>query len=308
VIPLFNKEQAIGYSIQSVLRQDTPPNELIIVDDGSTDRSAQIVTELLSGSGGNISWRIISQEQAGVSAARNKGATEARGRYIAFLDADDEWLPGYLSEIERLALHFPSATFLSTRSARTNAVGTITPEPTALPTDFFGLVEHPLATYRKGFGILNASSVAIRDDAWQRSPGFPTGYSVGEDMFLWLYLCLSEVLAHSSAALSIYHTEYSTLQLRKGLVGYHFTYFLGTPEGRALLANGELVRFLCSNLLGQIVERRLIGDSAVQIELTRLSRALPWSATLKCHAAAAAPLSLLRIADWARKALWQRSS
>ena len=92
VIPLFNKEAAIETTIRSVLDQTRLPDELIIVDDDSSDRSVANAERALANAPEGLRWRILSQANAGVSAARNHVAAESSSQYIAFLDADDEWL------------------------------------------------------------------------------------------------------------------------------------------------------------------------------------------------------------------------
>lgn len=87
VIPACNAEKYIARAVESVLKQTRPADEIIIVDDGSTDNTADVVR----GFGDRV--RLIQQPNAGVSAARNAGIRAARGNWIAFLDADDEWLP-----------------------------------------------------------------------------------------------------------------------------------------------------------------------------------------------------------------------
>jgi glycosyltransferase involved in cell wall biosynthesis len=91
IIPLYNKEQYIKKTLLSVLNQTFSNFEIIIIDDGSTDKSADIVKEIDSDK-----INLINQENAGPSNARNRGIEEAQGEYLAFLDADDEWLPNKL--------------------------------------------------------------------------------------------------------------------------------------------------------------------------------------------------------------------
>lgn len=85
IIPLYNKEKTILQSIESVLSQSYRDIELIVVDDGSTDNSVSVVESI-----DDNRLRLITQENAGPSAARNTGAKEAKGDWIVFLDADDE--------------------------------------------------------------------------------------------------------------------------------------------------------------------------------------------------------------------------
>jgi GT2 family glycosyltransferase len=91
VIPCYNAERYIAATIESVLAQEHPGLELIVVDDGSKDGSVDLVCRLFP------QVRIERQANAGVAAARNRGIGLARGDYIAFVDADDIWLPGKLA-------------------------------------------------------------------------------------------------------------------------------------------------------------------------------------------------------------------
>jgi glycosyltransferase involved in cell wall biosynthesis len=96
ILPVYNGERFLAEALQSVLDQDFPDQEALVVDDGSTDGT----TTVLEGFGSRI--RVLRQEHAGVAAARNRGLEEARGTYIAFQDADDLWMPGRLrAQMER---------------------------------------------------------------------------------------------------------------------------------------------------------------------------------------------------------------
>lgn len=108
VIPLYNKEKSIASTLQSVYEQTYTDYEVVIVNDGSTDGSANVVKDFVSRM--KIEdWRlkIVSQENAGVSAARNRGIMEARGEYVAFLDGDDLWDKDFLKELVRLMEDYP---------------------------------------------------------------------------------------------------------------------------------------------------------------------------------------------------------
>lgn len=103
VIPLYNKAHTITRSLTSVMRQEFTDFEVIVIDDGSTDNGRDIILSNFQDS----RIKVIPQQNAGVSAARNRGVTESHGDYIAFLDADDEWHPQYLSYIVRAISRYP---------------------------------------------------------------------------------------------------------------------------------------------------------------------------------------------------------
>ena len=97
VIPAYNAERFVGDAIESVLAQTVPVKECIVVDDGSTDGTAEIVRAF------DAPVRLLQQENRGVSAARNRGARESRGALLGFLDADDRWFPTRLDQqLDRL--------------------------------------------------------------------------------------------------------------------------------------------------------------------------------------------------------------
>ena len=102
VVPLYNKGNHIEDTLRSVLKQEYTSYEIIVVDDGSTDDGP---AKVLLFNDSRI--RLFCKRNAGVSSARNKGIEEARGTYIAFLDADDLWDPEYLMQMSQLIRKYP---------------------------------------------------------------------------------------------------------------------------------------------------------------------------------------------------------
>lgn len=107
VIPLYNKEASIKQSLMSVLSQSYQNFEVVIVDDGSTDNSVAKVEEIQ-----DSRIRLIRQKNGGPSKARNTGVKNAKGEWILFLDADDEFLPEALLNFERAIIENPSIGFI----------------------------------------------------------------------------------------------------------------------------------------------------------------------------------------------------
>jgi glycosyltransferase involved in cell wall biosynthesis len=91
IIPSYNRAGSLGRALDSILHQTTPPGEIILVDDGSTDATRELVANHPT------QPRYLYQDNRGVSSARNLGIRAASGEWLAFLDSDDEWLPGKLA-------------------------------------------------------------------------------------------------------------------------------------------------------------------------------------------------------------------
>jgi len=101
VIPTYNCASTISRALDSVLAQDYSPLEIIVVDDGSKDRTREVVRHYA-----DVKY-LVHPSNRGVSAARNTGITNAGGKFIAFLDADDEWFPDKISKQVRLMKSSP---------------------------------------------------------------------------------------------------------------------------------------------------------------------------------------------------------
>jgi GT2 family glycosyltransferase len=101
VVPCFNREQFLAEALESVCNQTHPVDELIVVDDGSTDRSAEIAAY--------YGATVVRQENRGPGAARNRGTAVATGDVIAWLDADDRWLPHHVAVLTGLLHRHPEA-------------------------------------------------------------------------------------------------------------------------------------------------------------------------------------------------------
>ena len=100
VLPAYNVREHIGEAIRSILAQDVPDLEIVVVDDGSRDGTADLVAQAFP------QVRLFRKENGGAATARNRGMREARGEFVAFLDSDDVWLPGKLkAQIAHLDAH-----------------------------------------------------------------------------------------------------------------------------------------------------------------------------------------------------------
>jgi len=112
VIPTYNRARLVGRAIGSALPQMLPHDELIVVDDGSTDETPQVIAAGFRDVGANV--RYLRVDNGGAGRARNIGMREARHELVAFLDSDDEWLPGGLAVRRAVMQAMPQAVFCMT--------------------------------------------------------------------------------------------------------------------------------------------------------------------------------------------------
>lgn len=202
IIPLYNKEKSIAKAIESVLNQSFEDFELIIVDDGSTDRSVEIVKKFPDNR-----IKLVSQANAGVSAARNRGIHEAMGDYISFLDADDEWDISFLDEINHLIEVYKEAVVYGTnyqlRDYKGNKYNTILKGLKF--TGERGLIDNYFEIASISSPPICSICVAIRRADLLNIGGFPYGIKSGEDLLTWARLLVKGNLAYSTKPLSIYN-------------------------------------------------------------------------------------------------------
>jgi len=181
VIAAYNCEAHVGETIESILRQDFASYEILVVDDGSTDGTAAV----LAGFGDRV--RVLRHEggtNRHLGATRNRGAAEARGRYLAFLDADDIWLPWTLRIYRDAIERHGQPSFIA--GARTSFADGQSP--------YEGVEETPLRTRayedffrsRPSEGHFLPSGVAMRTDAFRSVGGFWEERSSCSDIDLWM--------------------------------------------------------------------------------------------------------------------------
>ena len=201
VIPLYNKAATIVRTIDSVLAQTVADWEMIIVDDGSTDAGPDLVVAF-----SDSRIRLVKQTNAGVSAARNRGAELAANDIVAFLDADDYWDPVHLASLEALISEFPGAALYATayfvvggderiRKIRVRDDG-IDPERLLMKDYFADVVEVERPVH--------ISASAASKTLLATVGGFPVGITLGEDIITLARLACRGDVAYSKVATSYY--------------------------------------------------------------------------------------------------------
>ena len=238
VIPLYNKERSIVSTIESVLSQTNKDWELIIVDDGSTDNSLNIVKEFIERIDNRwISDRftIISQPNTGVSAARNAGIMAANSEYVAFLDADDLWAPNYLETLAILIQDYPNAGLYSLGSIYIYT-DTIPQNLAMKETAYKGVIASPWdGNYQR---LMTSSSSSSRDRLIKVGL-FDTRMSYGEDLDMWWRLILDGGLAVDTTCCAFYRLNTENRAMNKPIpLKKHIPYYMDKySEARAKNAN-----------------------------------------------------------------------
>lgn len=201
VIPLYNKEKFIVRAVESALSQGPAVREVIVVDDGSTDSGPALATAIR-----DDRVRLIQQENRGVSAARNAGIEAASGEFLAFLDADDAWLPGYVDELLALMRMFPLAGLYATSHVRVwpDARREEAYLPDSLDKRTRQLVSDPFRAWSRSAFFFTSSLCARRQVVRENGIRFPAGESQGEDQDFIFRLMEAGDLAFSPKALTEY--------------------------------------------------------------------------------------------------------
>ena len=212
IIPLYNKVDSIATALDSVIAQTYQDFEVVVVDDGSTDESAAVVERYA-----DSRIRLIRQANAGVSAARNKGIEEANGEYVAFLDADDEWMPVFLEEIMSLQQEFPDCRAQAT-SYITNSRGVkATIELHKIPfVEERGLLTNYFEVASCSHPPICSICVCIERNLLQEIGGFPLGIKSGEDLLTWARIAVRTDWAYSLRPLAQYNIDLTYLAENPG--------------------------------------------------------------------------------------------
>ena len=202
VIPTYEAEQTIGPALESVLAQDAPCSEIVVVDDASTDDTVVVARETLETSGFRFQISAL-PGNVGPAAARNRGIAQADGEWIAFLDGDDAWMPWKLAhQLSALEAHpeagmicggvqsFGSDAELAHRQAAASPANADVRDVSL--TDF--IENNPVAT----------STVVVRRDVLNEVGGFDPQFRGPEDLDLWLRIAVRTRIVMTDAVASLY--------------------------------------------------------------------------------------------------------
>ena len=220
VIPLYNKANCIVNTINSVLQQTYTNFELLIIDDGSTDRSLQIIRQIK-----DDRIRIIGKENEGVSKTRNRGVSEAKYDLIFFLDADDYIYPYCLESLMNLRDKYPKADLWSANYEKIK-------DDDSSPVLYYskeGYIEDPHRLYFYRSWRFRAGSYLITKKSFIENGGFSSEVSVGEDyLFSQHYISSRFKCAYTPVIIMSYKLDNRSLSQKKlhykKVVEWHFDF------------------------------------------------------------------------------------
>lgn len=202
IIPLYNKAPYVEKALESVCSQTYSDYELIVINDGSTDDSCMIAEKYLQGMD-DINYQLITQENAGVSAARNNGVVASKGEYVAFLDADDWWEPTFLEKMAQLIEDYSEAglyasNYMYYKPGKTHV---------AVSNIKTGYFNYPKSYYEGGAMPVTSISVVIPRKVLDETGGFPLGIKLGEDFLLWAKIAMQYKVAFLNEPLAWYNND-----------------------------------------------------------------------------------------------------
>jgi glycosyltransferase involved in cell wall biosynthesis len=218
VIPTYNREKLLPRAIESVLRQTRPADEIIIVDDGSTDNTAEIVIPYES------RVRYLKKQNGGPSSARNFGLESSSGEFIAFLDSDDAWLPEMLETTIPMFEKYPSAGVIFTDACWRNEQQVLEPAMNhgfrrkafekllGIAPGFCGCIDRK--TFRRAsfsMCLMLQSAVVFRTDLFRKIGNYNERYRVAEDYELWLRLSRVYDVAYVDSPLVVNYIDGTNL-------------------------------------------------------------------------------------------------
>lgn len=272
IIPLYNKAPYVAKTIESVLRQTFNDYELIIIDNGSTDGSNEIVSKY-----SDPRIQIVRlDENVGVSNARNKGVALSTAPYVTFLDADDWWEPTFLEEMAGLIERHPNAGIYGSgywiiKNGKKRLA------PIGVEDDFKEGNINYCQVYAKTLCMpLTSITIAMPRKIFDESGGFKSHLKLGEDFDLWIRIALKHNVVFLNKPLSNYNQDVD--------VTYRGTHHLRDPKEHMLWNLGYLEPLEKTN-----------SDYKQLVDNLRTYSLLPYLVTKQYHNAAQQELNKV---DW----------
>jgi glycosyltransferase involved in cell wall biosynthesis len=242
IIPLFNKENFIESTLISVLHQSLIDFEVLIINDGSTDKSEEKVLKFTDS---RIKYFYV--ENRGVSAARNFGIAKAQSDYITFIDADDYWFPDFLQEMFENINRFPELEVFSAAIEVETSKKVFPSSYSIVKTGDCEIVNYFDASLKET--VICTSCAVFHKSVFEKTGNFDINLKSGEDTDMWIRIGLNYPILFSWKILARYVYD------AKSLTKNHKTTITSLEK-----KNPNLKKFLDLNRFSLAIKSKIVGD------------------------------------------------
>ena len=250
IVPVYNASQYIGRTLDSIIAQDFDSFEIIVIDDGSTDDSLEIINQCLDGC--EMPHKVIHQENAGVSVARNVGIEESKGDYLAFVDADDHISKNHLSSLYNGKTDFSLTLYAKEEGGKLTSLDTYSQD--LISTYDFIKMELNMQITFNFFQLLYRSAI-IKDNNIRFTPGTVYGedtefahkaLSFGDEIAINNEVTYYYVQHPSSAIKTTEYRRFDIVRIFEGLAEFYREN--GKPEFADLIVTSRIPRAIFGNM------------------------------------------------------------
>lgn len=250
IVPVYNASQYIGKTLDSIIAQDFDSFEIIVIDDGSTDDSLEIINQCLDGC--EMPHKVIHQENAGVSVARNVGIEESKGDYLAFVDADDHISKNHLSSLYNGKTDFSLTLYAKEEGGKLTSLDTYSQD--LISTYDFIKMELNMQITFNFFQLLYRSAI-IKDNNIRFTPGTVYGedtefahkaLSFGDEIAINNEVTYYYVQHPSSAIKTTEYRRFDIVRIFEGLAEFYREN--GKPEFADLIVTSRIPRAIFGNM------------------------------------------------------------
>ena len=272
VIPAHNSQATLTRALDSVRAQTLPVSQIVVVDDASSDATAEV-----AGNYPGLNVEVVRLDKnVGAAAARNRGVTAARTELVAFLDADDEWLPTKLEKQAAVITGNNKVSYVSCGSDLISPDGVNTGDIYRGQRVVAGELAWKALLWDN---YITTPSMLVWRDALLKAGGFDQGLKIAEDQDMWIRLAESGELGYVHESLVHVHERRSSLSA--GSFNDQLAYTLPMIEGHIARLASKLSQREINNIRGRRFLR--LGRLACHRGASKVGRSLIWRSILLGH-------------------------
>lgn len=251
IIPVFNKEKFIEATIKSALNQTFRDFEILIINDGSTDNSNQIIEKF-----DDSRIRYFYKENAGVSSARNDGIEKALANHITFLDADDYWYPHFLAEMFKIIPNYPEQQVFSAAIEIETSRKVIPASYSIVKNSDYEIVNYFTASSKET--VICTSCAVFHKNVFEETGNFDIEVKSGQDTDMWIRIGMNYPVVFSCKILARYVYDENSLSKNKNYLHQKINFSKFKEQE---ITNSSLKKFLDLNRFSLAIKSKLIADN-----------------------------------------------